>query len=76
MDGTVQRLNRRMGKEWHFVGCVIALAKIEYLGDIPDRFCNHTITFAGRAKMVPYVLRTNVGPTYDPQQRRPDRLSL
>ena len=40
---------------------IIALAKIEYRGDIPVRFGDHTITFAGRAKMVPYVLGADVG---------------
>src|SRR5215813_11744150 len=38
MDSTIQRFHRRVGQQRHFVGCVIALAKIEQLGDIPDRF--------------------------------------
>ena len=61
MDGTVQRFHRRVGQEWHFVVCVIALARIENLGNIPDGFCDHASTFAGRAKIVPYVLGANVG---------------
>src|SRR5262245_63678012 len=56
MDGAVQRLHRRVGKEWHLVGGVIALAKIEDRSDISDGFCEHAMTFACGAKMVPYVL--------------------